>query len=173
VILVAGPVSLGTPRNVRRINVGTAREMERVVLEEFARADALLMAAAVADFTPASAAERKIKREQRESEHWSLELTVNPDILKAVGEQKGKRIVVGFALETDDGETNARRKLVAKHCDIMILNSAGLEGAGFGSDTNIVTILSADGSVERLPRLPKIDVAQKILTRVVPLLSRV
>jgi phosphopantothenoylcysteine decarboxylase/phosphopantothenate--cysteine ligase len=172
VTLVAGPVSLETPRNVRRIDVGTAREMERAVLEEFAGADALVMAAAVADFTPASAAEKKIKREHLQGAHWSLELTANPDILKTAGEQKGKRVIVGFALETDDGEANARRKLGAKNCDLMILNSAAVEGAGVGSDTNIVTILSADGSVERIPRLPKIDVAHKILTRIVPLLSR-
>jgi phosphopantothenoylcysteine decarboxylase/phosphopantothenate--cysteine ligase len=173
VTLVAGPVDLATPRNVRRINVETAREMEQVVLEEFAHADALLMAAAVADFTPAAAAERKMKREQLPGEHWSLVLTANPDILKAAGKRKEKQVIVGFALETDDGEANARRKLVAKNCDVVVLNSAVVEGAGFGSDTNIVTILSADGSIEQLPRLPKIDVAHKILTRIVPLLSRV
>ncbi len=173
VTLVAGPVRLATPRNVRRIDVGTAAEMKRAVLEEFEGADVLVMAAAVADFTPVSPAERKIKREEIPGERWSLELARNPDILKAAGERKGKRVLVGFALETDSGEENARRKLVAKNCDIIVLNSASTEGAGIGTDTNIVTILAADGSVERLPQLPKIDVAHKILTRIAPILSRV
>ncbi len=173
VTLVAGPVGLATPRNVRRIDVTTAREMEHAVLREFPGTDALLMAAAVADFSPVSPAERKIKRDQIAEGRWSLELARNTDILKAAGEQKKKQVLVGFALETDDGEESARRKLAAKNCDIIVLNSAVAEGAGFGTDTNIVTIIAADGSVERLPRLPKIDVAHKILSRIAPVLSRV
>jgi phosphopantothenoylcysteine decarboxylase/phosphopantothenate--cysteine ligase len=173
VVLVAGPVALATPRNVRRIDVRTAREMERAVVEEFPRADLLLMAAAVADFAPVTPADRKIKREKMADGHLTVELTRNPDILKAAGERKGTRVVVGFALETENGEEYARRKMAAKHCDAIVLNSATEEGAGFGTDTNIVTILAADGSVEHLPRLPKIDVAHRILTKIVPQLSRV
>jgi phosphopantothenoylcysteine decarboxylase/phosphopantothenate--cysteine ligase len=173
VTLVAGPVGLATPRNVRRIDVRTAREMEEAVLEEFPRADLLLMAAAVADFAPVAPADRKIKRELIADGRWTLELARNPDILKAAGERKGTRVVVGFALETENGEEHARQKLAAKHCDVIVLNSAVTEGAGFGTDTNIVTIIAADGSAEQLPRMPKIDVAHRILTRIVPLLSRV
>ncbi len=173
VTLIAGPVVLATPRNVRRVDVGTAREMEQAVLEAFAESDALVMAAAVADFAPALPAERKIKRDQIAGDTWSLELTRNPDILGAAGQRKETQVLVGFALETDDGEEHARQKLAAKHCDLIVLNSAVAEGAGFGTDTNIVTIIAADGSVERLPRLPKIDVAHRILSRIVPLLTRV
>jgi phosphopantothenoylcysteine decarboxylase/phosphopantothenate--cysteine ligase len=173
VTLVAGPVSLATPRNVRRIDVGTAREMEEAVLEHFPRVDLLLMAAAVADFAPVAASGEKIKREQTGSAGWTLELRQNPDILKSAGERKSRQVVVGFALETENGEEHARRKLQAKHCDLIVLNSATEAGAGFGTDTNIVTLLGADGSVERLPMLPKIDVAHRILTRIAPQLSRV
>ncbi len=173
VTLVAGPVSLATPRNVRRIDVGTAREMEEAVLEHFPRVDLLLMAAAVADFAPVAVSGEKIKREQTGSAGWTLELRQNPDILKSAGERKSRQVVVGFALETENGEEHARRKLQAKHCDLIVLNSATEAGAGFGTDTNIVTLLGADGSVERLPTLPKIDVAHRILTRIAPQLSRV
>lgn len=173
VTLVAGPVVLATPRTVRRIDVGTAREMERAVLEAFPQSDVLVMAAAVADFAPASPAERKIKQDQIAGELWSLELRRNPDILSAAGRRKEKQVLVGFALETEDGEERARQKLAVKNCDLIVLNSAVAEGAGFGTDTNIVTIIAADGSAERLPRLPKIDVAHRILSRIVPLLSRV
>ncbi len=173
VTLVAGPVALATPRGVRRTDVATAREMEHAVLEEFPHSDILVMAAAVADFAPVSPSDRKIKRDQVADGPWTLELARNPDILKTAGERKGKQLLVGFALETEHGEDHARRKLAEKNCDIIVLNSAVEEGAGFGTDTNAVTIIAADGNVERLPRLPKIDVAHAILTRITRIPSRV
>lgn len=173
VTLVAGPVSLATPRNVRRIDVETAREMQEAVLQQFPQVDLLLMAAAVADFAPVSPAAGKIKRGQKGPGVWTLELRQNPDILKAAGERKSRQVVVGFALETENGEEHARRKLEAKKCDLVVLNNATEEGAGFGTDTNVVTLLAADGTVERLPTLPKIDVAHRILTRIAPQLPRV
>jgi phosphopantothenoylcysteine decarboxylase/phosphopantothenate--cysteine ligase len=171
VTLISGPVSLSTPRAVRRIDVGTAVEMERAVLAEFPTADLLVMAAAVADFAPATISERKIKRDQLPDETLTLTLRRNPDILKAVARVKRRQVIVGFALETDDPVANARKKLTEKGCDAIVLNDATEEGAGFGTETNIVTFMTAGGSEERLPRLPKIDVAHLVLARIAPLLS--
>jgi phosphopantothenoylcysteine decarboxylase/phosphopantothenate--cysteine ligase len=173
VTLIAGPVSLATPRNVHRIDVMTAAEMEGAVLAEFPRTDLLVMAAAVADFAPVAQQNGKMKREGLHGDHITLELKHNRDILKAAGEKKTSQVVVGFALETENGLANALKKLAAKNCNAIVLNSPLEEGAGFGTDTNIVTIITADGHAERLPKLPKIEVAHKILNRVTPLLSRV
>lgn len=172
VTLISGPVALATPRNVRRIDVQTAGEMEAAVMAEFPSTDCLVMAAAVADFAPAAPSGRKLKRDQIAGETFALELRRNPDILKAAGAMKKNQIVVGFALETENGVENASAKLAAKRADAIVLNSAAEEGAGIGSDTNIVTIITAGGETERLPQLPKIDVAHAILQRIAPMLSR-
>jgi phosphopantothenoylcysteine decarboxylase/phosphopantothenate--cysteine ligase len=171
VTLISGPVSLATPRAVRRIDVRTAVEMEQAVLAEFPAVDLLIMAAAVADFAPAAPSERKIKRDQIPGDSLTLKLRPNPDILKAVAHVKRRQVVVGFALETDDPVANARKKLTEKGCDAIVLNDATEEGAGFGTETNIVTFMTAAGSVERLERLPKIDVAHLLLARIAPMLS--
>jgi phosphopantothenoylcysteine decarboxylase/phosphopantothenate--cysteine ligase len=169
VTLISGPVPLATPRNVRRIDVSTAAEMERAVMREFPSADLLVMAAAVADFAPVSASAQKVKRESVAGDRWAVELRRNPDILKNAGERKTHQILVGFALETEMGLANARNKLVAKHLDAIVLNNPLEEGAGFGADTNIVTLITAAGTVEQLPKMSKFDVAHRILTRIVPL----
>jgi phosphopantothenoylcysteine decarboxylase/phosphopantothenate--cysteine ligase len=127
------------------------------------------MAAAVADFAPASVAPEKIKREGQTGDEMTLSLRKNPDILKALGEQKASQVLVGFALETNNGLKNAQLKLRGKRLDMIVLNNPLEEGAGFGSDTNVVTILMADGTTEQLPRLSKFDVANKILNRVISL----
>jgi phosphopantothenoylcysteine decarboxylase/phosphopantothenate--cysteine ligase len=171
VTLVSGPVSLRTPRNVRRIDVRSAEEMACALEAEFASAHVLIMAAAVADFAPRQIAPMKIKRAEGQGGVLSLELVSNPDIVKSLAARKGKRVVVGFALETENGEDNARRKLVAKNLDFIVLNNPLEEGAGFGADTNVITILPPAGEPERLPRMAKIDVAHAILSRVVPLLT--
>ena len=88
-----------------------------------------------------------------------------------LGEQKTTQVLVGFALETNDGVENAKKKLTSKHLDVIVLNNANEEGAGFETDTNIVTVMTADGKIERLPKLPKFDVANEILSRVIPLLK--
>jgi phosphopantothenoylcysteine decarboxylase / phosphopantothenate---cysteine ligase len=172
VTLISGPVSLRTPRNVRRVEVHTAREMERSVFEAFGETDALIMAAAVADFAPAQAAASKIKRDALSNDDLTLTLRQNPDILKEAGERKTRQVLVGFALETNDEIRNAQKKLVAKRLDAIVLNNPTEEGAGFGTDTNIVTILTATGSVERLAKMSKFDVANEILNRVRPLLGK-
>lgn len=171
VTLVTGPVKLKTPRNVRRIDVQTACEMLEAVQGEFTLSDLVVMAAAVADYAPAQPLDQKIKREAQPGETLTLLLKKNPDILKELGEQKTLQVLVGFALETNDGVQNARKKLVAKNLDAIVLNTAGEQGAGFETDTNIVTIITADGKTEQLPQLLKFDAANEILNRVVPLLK--
>jgi phosphopantothenoylcysteine decarboxylase / phosphopantothenate---cysteine ligase len=171
VTLISGPVALKTPRNVRRIDVRTAGEMQEAVQKEFTPSDLVIMAAAVADYAPSQPAEQKLKRDAQPVETFSLSLKKNPDILRMLGEQKTNHVLVGFALETNNGLENARKKLAAKHLDAIVLNNANEEGAGFGTDTNIVAIVTADGKVEQLPRLSKFDVANEILNRVVPLLK--
>jgi phosphopantothenoylcysteine decarboxylase/phosphopantothenate--cysteine ligase len=170
VTLISGPVALQSPRNTRRIDVQTASEMREEVLREFPAADVLVMAAAVADFAPATIKAEKIKRESQQGETFSLELKKNPDILKTLGEQKSRQILVGFALETSNGAANAQKKLHEKQIDMIVLNNPLGERAGFGSDTNLVTIFMANGAVEQLPRMSKFDVANMILDRVVGLL---
>jgi len=171
VTLVSGPVSLHTPRNTRRIDIQTAREMKEAIEREFASSDLVIMSAAVSDFTPIHPAAEKIKREEQASSSRTLELEENPDILKTLGEKKSRQVLVGFALETSNGIENAKRKLASKHLDAIVLNNPLEEGAGFASDTNIVTVITPDGRIERLPRMPKFDVANEILNRVVPLLK--
>jgi len=170
VILISGPVGRRTPRNVRRIDVETAREMAAAVEKEFGWCDLLVMAAAVADFAPAVVAGRKIKREGLPGEALTLELVKNPDVLKTVAAKKGSQVIVGFALETDNEIENARRKLEAKNLDIIIMNNPLNEGSGFGADTNVVTILRRGAKPEELPRMEKIDVAHAILGRTIPFL---
>lgn len=165
VTLVAGPVHLRTPRNVRRIDVRTAREMYDAVHREFDQAHALIMAAAVADYTVAQPATQKIKREQQVGDTLTLTLLKNPDILRSLGERKTHQIIVGFALETDNAVANAQAKARAKHADMIVLNNPSEEGAGFNSDTNRVTFVYPDGTLEELPLMPKFDVAMKILDR--------
>jgi len=171
VTLISGPVSLNAPRHTRRLNVRTAREMQQAVDGELAGHDLLVMAAAVADFSPVHPLPTKMKREAPAGDRISIECERNPDILKAAGARAPHPLLVGFALETDHGVENAKRKLAAKHLDLIVLNDPNEEGAGFGSDTNVVTIIAPDGASERLPKLPKFDVANRILDRIKPLLG--
>lgn len=171
VTLISGPVALKTPRNVRRIDVQTACEMQEAAHAEFTLADVVFMAAAVADYAPSNPTEQKLKREAQPADTFALSLKKNPDILKSLGEQKTKQVLVGFALETNDGVENARKKLASKNLDVIVLNNANEDGAGFETDTNIVTVITADGKIEQLPKMSKFDVANEILNRVVPMLK--
>ncbi len=171
VTLVAGPVHLRTPRNVRRIDVSTADEMSAAVHGEFGNVDAVIMAAAVADYKVAHPANAKIKREQQSGGGLTLTLTENPDILKSLGGKKKRQRLIGFALETNDGIANAREKLRRKDLDAIILNNPNEEGAGFNTDTNIVTVISAGGTTEKLPRMSKFSVANAILDRLKNMLT--
>ncbi|MBP1678545.1 MAG: phosphopantothenoylcysteine decarboxylase [Bacteroidetes bacterium] len=170
VTLISGPVALRTPRNTRRVDVATAAEMQAAVEREFPAADLVIMAAAVGDFAPVSPSQSKLKREQLDGDRLTLEFTKNPDILKSIGQRKRHQVLVGFALETDDELANARNKLAAKNLDAVVLNNPTVPGAGFGTDTNVVTVLTARGEAESLPLQPKTTVAHEILNRIIPLL---
>jgi len=164
VILVSGPTCLDAPPGVERIDVMTTKEMNTAV-QQHADADLILMAAAVADYTPARTATSKIKKE--DSEEVTLRFRRTTDILKTLGENKRPyQQLIGFALETDDGLANARRKLKAKNLDWIALNNPTEKGAGFGTTTNRITLLHRDGYKEDLPLLSKSEVADVILDRV-------
>ncbi len=158
VILVAGPVSLRTPKGVTRIDVVSAREMLDAV-EGAAKAhpNAVLVAtAAVADWRPAVCAARKLKKSQMTD---TLKLTRNPDILRTV---RGVR-KIGFAAETNDVIAEATRKCREKGLEMIVANDVTEKGAGFGTNTNRVTFLHRDGTVERLPLMSKLAVARRIV----------
>jgi phosphopantothenoylcysteine decarboxylase/phosphopantothenate--cysteine ligase len=166
-VLIAGPSALQTPAGVTRIDVESALDMRAAVLREQASAAIVVMAAAVADFRPAHAAERKIKKEQLgEGGRLTLELVANPDILTEISRERGARIVVGFAAESHDVLAAARRKLARKGCDLLVANDISRSDAGFETDANAVTLLTPDGEVEELPLLPKSEVAARIFDRI-------
>ena len=164
VTLVSGPTALSPPDGVDVVSVQTAAEMNEAVQARRADADLVLMAAAVADYAPAETSSTKRKKDD---EDLVLHLRRTPDILKALGAHKRPgQVLVGFALETNDGLDNARRKLEDKNLDWIVLNNPTEEGAGFGPATNRVTILSREGTSEELPLMPKSAVAETLLDRV-------
>ena len=164
VTLVSGPTALSPPDGVDVVSVQTAAEMNEAVQARRADADLVFMAAAVADYAPAETSSTKRKKDD---EDLVLHLRRTPDILKALGAHKRPgQVLVGFALETNDGLDNARRKLEDKNLDWIVLNNPTEEGAGFGPATNRVTILSREGTSEELPLMPKSAVAETLLDRV-------
>jgi len=166
VILVSGPTSIEPPVGLYKfIPVETALEMEKAVLDNFRSAHAVIKAAAVADFRPKVYNPEKIKKKDGK---MVVELVKNPDILQELGETKQNQVLVGFAAETNDPEKNAVDKLKRKNLDFIVVNDVTQEGAGFGSDTNIVKIIYQDGRSEALPRMLKEDVANAILDRISP-----
>jgi phosphopantothenoylcysteine decarboxylase/phosphopantothenate--cysteine ligase len=167
--LVLGPDTVSPPPGVHVVRVATAEEMERAVVSASADADAVVMAAAVADFRPKAIAPGKLKKEAGIPE---LHLEPTPDILGQLGERKGDRILVGFAAETADLEAAGRRKLASKHLDLIVVNEVGREGSGFGSDTNVAMLIAADGSDEPLRTWTKAELAGAICDRVAAILAR-
>lgn len=173
VVLVAGLSSQPTPFGVRRIDVGSALAMREAVLAEFDAAGIVIKAAAVADFRPAVAADRKLKKEDLpESGRLTLELVQNPDILAEICRRKGDRIVVGFAAESHDVVGAAQRKLARKGCDLIVANDISRRDAGFEVDQNAVIFVWPDQQVEELPLLDKSGVAAQLLDRVEKLRTR-
>jgi len=168
VILVSGPTLLDVPSGVERIDVQSAQDMHRVVLEKVAGCSIAIFAAAVADYRPAEPSGQKIKRN---NESTTIALEPTPDILASVARNKGQRFIVGFAAETDHVAENARQKLAAKNADLMVANDVTAEGSGFDHDTNVVTLFARDGRDLALPRMSKSEVAQRILDEVVRLRS--
>ena len=159
VILVTGRTALPIPDGMQALEVTTADEMYAAALHAFERCDGAVMCAAVADYAPVSVADRKIKKE---SEVRSIELRPTRDIAAAIGEIKGPRLLVGFALETDHGLEHAEDKLERKNMDMIVLNSLDDPGAGFGVDTNRVTILHRDGRRNAFGLKNKREVASDI-----------
>ena len=170
VTLVCGAVStpLVNPLGlIRRIDAISAQSMYEACQAEWPNADTAILCAAVADFTPAEQADEKIKKQPGQTE-MSLRMVLTPDIARSLGESKkdGQRLI-GFALETHDEKKNALLKLERKRMDAIVLNSLRDKGAGFGTDTNRVTILSADGNSVELPLQSKADIAEKIIEAVI------
>jgi len=167
--LVLGPSGLGTHhKNIHTHKVKTAADMYLECIAWFDKADAAIMSAAVADYKPAVIAKEKIKKD---SDNLVVELVKTPDILKSLGERKKKgQVLVGFALETANEKANALGKLAKKNADIMVLNSLNDDGAGFGHDTNKVTIFEKDGNELVYDRKSKQQVAKDIVDRVVKML---
>ena len=177
VALVAGPVSLKTPKGVRRIDVTSARDMLAAVEQEMAKTKSgkptvFVATAAVADWRPAKCAARKLKKGQMSD---TLKLVRNPDILKTVARRTktthspthplthSPTYLVGFAAETNDVVAEARRKCREKNLDMIVANDVTEKGSGFGVDTNRVTLVRKDGSVDRLPLMTKLAVARRIV----------
>jgi phosphopantothenoylcysteine decarboxylase/phosphopantothenate--cysteine ligase len=158
--LVSGPTSLAAPRGVTLRPVRSAAQMLEESEELFPEMDMAIMAAAVADFRVRELSAQKLRRK---GSSLSLDLVENPDIAAQLGRRKERQVLVGFAMETDGDVGRARNKMTEKNCDVMILNNVLEEGAGFGVDTNIVTIVEADGETCRLPKLDKLEVANRIL----------
>jgi len=167
VLLVSGPTALPCPPGVDIIQVESADEMYRAVLAKLPIAEVVIKAAAVADYRPVTRADHKIKKSAAVPE---IVLEPTPDILAEIGKQKGHRVLVGFAAETEDLVANARAKLERKRLDLIVANDVSRVDSGFDADQNLVKILDAEGKVEELPLLTKREVADRILDRVAALL---
>lgn len=160
VILVSGPVQLEKIEGIQTIDVTSALDMFEAIKQNADKADYIIMAAAVSDYRPENIAEHKIKKSDD-----TIEMTFvkNPDILAYLGQCKTKKqIICGFAMETQNLDKNAKEKLEKKNCDMLIANNLFVSGAGFQTDTNIVSLLTKD-SIEHLPKLSKEELGQKIL----------
>src|SRR5579871_5963013 len=168
-VLVSGPTDLQVPDGADWLPVRSTEEMSARVNEHAAAADVVIMAAAVADYRPAAPLPQKMKRA---GERFTLELEPTPDILarlRLANDKNDKRIIVGFAAETENLAESARAKLASKHVDMIVANDVTQEGAGFDTDTNIVTLFLRDGREIPLERMSKFDVANRILDRIIEL----
>jgi phosphopantothenoylcysteine decarboxylase/phosphopantothenate--cysteine ligase len=160
VILVSGPTDLKVPEGVEWVPVSTAEEMRAAVFERATEANVVVMAAAVADYRPATTHTGKLKRGDKV---LTLQLEPTPDILGDLGRDKASRILIGFAAETEQLAQNARAKLARKGADMIVANDVTQEGAGFDGDSNIVTLVLRDGRDIALPKMSKFEVANRIL----------
>ena len=170
VLLIAGPVHIvAVNPAIKRIDVVSADDMYRAVMQHFSESDVAVFCAAVADFTPTVAADRKIKRK---TDDLVIRLKPTQDIAAAAGRQKRQgQFIVGFALETDDEEANAVDKMQRKNLDMIVLNSLNDQGAGFGYDTNKVTVIERNGRRTDLPLQSKTEVARRIVEAVIEKLA--
>lgn len=168
VVLVSGRTALAVPEGVRRVDVLSAEEMYEAAVRAFETADGAVMCAAVADYTPETVAETKLKKGEGA---MTIRLRRTRDIAAELGARKGGRLLVGFALETDNELTNAEAKLAKKHFDFIVLNSLRDAGAGFRGDTNKVTLIDRAGS-EELPLLSKAETAARIVGKIERILTK-
>jgi phosphopantothenoylcysteine decarboxylase/phosphopantothenate--cysteine ligase len=162
VTLVSGPTQLAPPEGVEFISVESAVEMYDVFMARMQEQDIIIKTAAVADYRPLEVAKEKIKKSEGEME---LKFTRNPDILKTLGERKTHQVLVGFAAETTDVLTYAKRKIEQKHLDFIVANDVSQEGAGFAADTNIVTLIDSEGNVSPYNQQSKEAVAEIVLEK--------
>ena len=167
VILVSGPSVLAPPANVKTVQVEPTPKMMDACLDVYSDVDIVIKAAAVADYRPHDIADQKIKKKTDDA--LTVVMDKNPDILKALGERKGKQFLVGFAAETQNLVDNAREKICKKNLDMIVANDVTLQGAGFNSDTNIVKFLFPSGEVRELEKMTKVEVAQELLNTVLRL----
>ncbi len=172
VTLILGPSGIQEPVGVTVVRIESALELQEQLASAAKHADVIVMSAAVADYRPAKQATQKLKRSELGAK-TSIELVANPDLLAGLGKQRGGKkspLLVGFAAETNDVIANANKKLASKKCDLIVANDVAEPGAGFGVDTNRVTLVDAAGAID-LPAGPKTHVAHGILDRVVTLLE--
>jgi len=167
VILVSGPTSLSPPEDVETIRVRTAAEMAKEALRRARGCKVIVAAAAVADFSPAESVGQKIKKKKV---NFTMKLEPTVDIIAELGRRKGRKVLVGFSVETRDLIENSMKKLKKKNLDMIVCNDVTQAGAGFAVDTNIVAILDKAGGCEELPRLTKLEIANRILDRIRELL---
>jgi phosphopantothenoylcysteine decarboxylase/phosphopantothenate--cysteine ligase len=160
VVLVTGPSALAPPDGAVVVRVRTVAEMEAATRKAFSACDALVMTAAVLDFRAESVSESKIKKQ---AGPLAVRFVPTHDFLVDLGREKGNRIVIGFAMETQDPEAGALGKLRSKHLDLIVLNDLTVEGAGFGVDTNVVTLFDRFGTRTALPKMTKAEVADRVL----------
>ena len=160
VVLISGPVNLDPPRGAHFISILTSDEMYSAVHRAVRDCDALVMCAAVADYKPQKVSTTKIKKRDQ---HLSLELVLTRDILGSLQNKDRQFLVVGFAAETNDLETNAQKKLHAKHCDIIVANDVSRSDSGMESDENEVTILFRSGEIKKIPRALKKIIARALV----------
>ena len=171
VTLVLGPVNI-SPKNpsVRIINVSTADSMAKATIEEFINCDIAILSAAVADYTPAETSAEKLKKKKEE---MVLHLKPTTDIAAELGKRKtGKQLLAGFALETSNEIENAKDKLLRKNLDLIVLNSLREEGAGFGLDTNRITIIDRNNNIDKFELKSKEAAARDILDKIVAILKK-
>jgi phosphopantothenoylcysteine decarboxylase/phosphopantothenate--cysteine ligase len=166
VILVSGPTDLPAPEGVDWVPVRTTQQMRDAVIDRAAQATIIIKAAAVADYRPAMPRTQKIKRS---GERLTLELEPTPDILAELGRVKSSQVLIGFAAETENVTASARAKLTRKNADMIVANDVTQAGAGFDTDTNVVTIFLRDNREIALSKMTKAEVAEKILDQALEL----
>lgn len=168
VTLVSGKVTIKPPYGVDFIEIESAQQMFEHVNSLFKKMDAIIMSSAVSDFTPSKTSAQKIKKT---SEYLEVKLNRTTDILSHIAKDKGNKIIVGFAAETNNVEQYAKEKLKQKHMDMIVANNIMEKNSGFGVDTNKALLISKDGTMEELPVMQKSVLADVILDRIAPLLA--